>query len=309
MTLRQLQFARAVAECRSFSRAAKACHATQPTLSNAISQLEEDLGGRLFTRTTRKVELTPFGAYLLPFLNAVLDARGELEKAAEAFHHPVHKLLRIGFSPLVDGKLLNRVLEPYRQRHPDISIFFKECLLDDLSERLANGTIDIAIVPETGEETPFERFSFYSDELVYLPRDDGNRPPLAGPLLFSGLPDVPVIMTGGGCGLNGTLTSLAERQGARLRTYPGEAVSYQVIEEWAALGIGAGILPRAKLSAGVSRGVALLTNDGRPAVFSFQWIWNRTAPSRSHLAEYIDYVRATVPALVSGMEHQPRRLA
>ncbi|HOV05044.1 MAG TPA: LysR family transcriptional regulator, partial [Kaistiaceae bacterium] len=46
MNLRQLQFVVAVAETRSFSRAAEACHATQPTLSNAVGQLEAELGGR-----------------------------------------------------------------------------------------------------------------------------------------------------------------------------------------------------------------------------------------------------------------------
>ncbi|PVV15385.1 MAG: LysR family transcriptional regulator, partial [gamma proteobacterium symbiont of Ctena orbiculata] len=54
MNLKQLQFAAHVAETHSFSRAAELSFATQPTLSNAISQLEDELGGRLFNRTTRR---------------------------------------------------------------------------------------------------------------------------------------------------------------------------------------------------------------------------------------------------------------
>ena len=300
MKLRQLQFAQAVAEYRSFSKAAEHCHATQPTLSNAISQLEDELGGKLFTRTTRQVDLTPFGSYLLPYLKAVLDARSEMSKAAEAYHNPVHKLLRIGFSPLVDMKLLNRILSPYRKRHPDVSIFFKECLLDDLARRLTGNVIDIAIVPQNMQDGPFQNFAFYSDALFYLPQDGADQPPINGPVGISALPDSSVIMTGGGCGLNGALKPLFEGPGAKLRGYPGQAISYQVIEEWAELGIGAGILPRAKLSSGKDRACPLLLNDGRAAAFSFEWIWCQDSDPDSHLGEFVDYIRSTVPALITG---------
>ncbi|MBL3590227.1 MAG: LysR family transcriptional regulator [gamma proteobacterium endosymbiont of Lamellibrachia anaximandri] len=110
MNLKQLQFAAHVAETHSFSRAAELSFATQPTISNAISQFEEELGGRLFNRTTRKVDLTPFGEYILPRITEVLQSRDELVKAAESYHNPTHKILRIGFSPLVDMQRLDQVL-------------------------------------------------------------------------------------------------------------------------------------------------------------------------------------------------------
>lgn len=298
MKLRQLEFANAIAQTRSFSHAAQICHATQPTLSNAISQLEEELGGRLFTRTTRKVDLTPFGTYLLPYLQTVLEARLEMQKAAEAFHNPIHKLLRIGFSPLVDMNLLNRILTPFLQRHPDVSVFFKECLLDDLAGRLANNVIDIAIVPQDMHDTSVDHFTFYRDELFYLPMDAGAGAPSASQV--SNLPPDAIILTGGGCGLNGSLEALFKQQGAKLKSYPGQAISYSVIEEWAELGIGAGILPKAKLSMSNERAVPLKMNDGSAATFTFEWIWNSSASSKSHIAELIDYIQTVVPSLVKG---------
>lgn len=305
MKLRQLQFAKSIADTKSFSRAAEICHATQPTLSNAITQLEDELGGKLFTRTTRKVELTPFGSYLLPFLGAVLNDQEELEKAAAAFHNPVHKLLRIGFSPLIDMKLLNRIIEPFRQWHPDISIFFKECFLDDLSQRLENASIDIAIVPQFQVEGSIETSFFYRDPLFYLPQDTGGQHYTGGPVRLSGLPDVPVILTGGGCGLNDALEKLFEKQGVKWRSYPGQAISYPVIEEWASLGIGAGILPKAKLidsdrSTQEQKATPLLLNDGHPAFFGYDWIWSTSMPARTHITDFIDYIKTIVPVLVSG---------
>ena len=305
MKLRQLQFAKTIAEIGSFSRAAEICNATQPTLSNALTQLEEELGGKLFTRTTRKVALTPFGSYLLPFLSAVLEGKEEMEKAAIAFHNPVHKLLRIGFSPLVDMKLLNRVIKPYRQRHPDISIFFKECFLDDLSQRLVNESIDIAIVPDSAMEVAIERTPFYTDPLLYLPQDNGPQKKSGESLRLSVLPDAPIILTGGGCGLNDAVKEMFEAQGVKLRTYPGQAMSYPVIEEWASLGIGAGILPKAKLidvgqSVQEQKAIPLLLGDGSPASFTYNWNWSSSITAKAHIEDFIDYIQAVVPALVSG---------
>jgi DNA-binding transcriptional LysR family regulator len=300
MKLRPLRFVQAVAQCRSISRAAELCHATQPTLSNAISNLEEELGGRLFERTTRKVELTQFGRHMLPHIDTVLASCGELEAVAAAYHNPVHKLLRIGFSPLVDFRLLDRVLEPFRNHHPDVSLFFKECLLGDLSQRLSDGTIDLAVVPQSLHDAQHDGVAFYSDALIYLPCDNAADTPPPGPLRLSNLPDTPVVLTGGGCGLTEGLEPLFEQQGRALRAYPGQAITYRVIEEWASLGIGAGILPAAKLSAAAAGPRPLLLNDGSQAAFTFDWIWPSGATHQAHGADLIDWIRTRVPALVRG---------
>ena len=68
MNLIQLRFVTALASKRSFTAAASGCSVTQPTLSNGLGQLEDDLGAPLFVRTTRKVELTPFGKNFCPIL-------------------------------------------------------------------------------------------------------------------------------------------------------------------------------------------------------------------------------------------------
>ncbi|MCB1422090.1 MAG: LysR family transcriptional regulator [Nitratireductor sp.] len=300
MKLRHLQFAEAIARNRSFSKAAKECNATQPTLSNALTQLEEELGGKLFKRTTRSVELTPFGAFLMPYLTSVTSAQQELQAAALAFRKPAHKLLRIGFSPLVDITLLNRVLEPFFRKHPTVKVFFKECLLDDLNQRLDAGTIDVVVVPRQQGVAVRHSFPFYRDRLKYIPSADTPAQAGSGPLPLGKLPQAPVILTGGGCGLNGTLEDLFERQGARFDAYPGQALTYQVIEEWAELGIGAGILPAAKLSAGNHRAIPLVLKDGSPAMFEFEWQWRSPVAAQRHLADFVGYIRETVPALVAG---------
>jgi len=300
MKLRQLQFTREIARTGSFSLAAGVCNATQPTLSSAISQLEEELGSKLFARTTRQVELTPFGRHMLPYVEAVLGARDELEKAAEGFLNPAHKVLRIGFSPLVDVGLLDFVLAPFREAHPEVQIFFKECLLDDLSGRLAEGSVDLAVVPSDMVAVGQAHLSFYDDPLFYVPKD--GDPELGAALRLQDLPEAPVILTGGGCGLTGALDVLFGQEDMEFNRYPGAAISYQAIEDWAGLGIGAGILPKAKITTSRDRAVPLMRRNGTAAMLAFDWVWRQDLSQPPHMAALLDDLRNKVPALVAGRD-------
>jgi len=299
MKLRQLEFAREIARSGSFSAAADLCSATQPTLSNAVAQLEEELGAKIFARTTRNVELTPFGEYILPYLSAVLDARSEMVKATEAYLNPDHKVLRIGLSPLVDMQLLNEVLAPYRSENPKVTIYFKECLLDDLSSRLDHGSVDIAVVPGDMVEQGWDHFRFYDDPLYYIP-SHGLEPDRSEPIHITELPESPIIMTGGGCGLNRSLEVLFAQNAANFIAYPGAAVSYPVIEQWAGIGIGAAILPSAKLSSSKTRARRLLKQNEDSASFEFKWVWKPNLASPPHLDLLQKHIRDRVPSLVAG---------
>jgi len=300
MNLKQLRFAQSVAETCSFSKAAERCHASQPTLSNAISLLEEQLGARLFVRTTRKVSLTAFGEYMLPYIKTVLSDLNELEQAASSFHNPEQKMLRIGLSPLIDMQRLDRVLKPYRKVNPQVSIFFKECLLEDMQQRLEQDKIDIVVVPTdmmTSEKAPI---FFYEEPLYYLPQNDGSDRKKQFQYKLSDLPDAQIILTGGGCGLNTSLESLFNHSGIKLNAYSGQALSYSVIEEWASLGIGAGILPQAKISTQNKHACPLMISDSQAASFSYEWVLSNNKNTRNEVSGFIDYLSNIVPALIQG---------
>lgn len=299
MKLRQVRFAVEIARTGSFARAADACHATQPTLSSGLAALEGELGDRLFRRTTRSVELTPFGRHMLPSLQGLLDGEAEVHAAARDWRVPPHPVLRLGFSPLVDMRLLHQVLEPYRRLSPDTEIFFKECLTDDMSVRLANGTVDFVVAVSGSLDGVWHSQPFYEDPLRYLPQDGVNDVP-SGPVAIADLPDTPIIMTGGGCGLNGALERLFVEEGGTLKPYPGQAISYQVIADWAGLGIGAGLLPDAHI-AKTEASVPVRRGDGTDACFRFDWHWSQNGAGGNHIAQFRDHIHRIVPALVSGM--------
>src|SRR5262249_9641161 len=156
---------------------------TQPTLSNGLALLEEELGGPIFVRTTRKVALSPFGEHILPLIEAVLRAQAELEAGGRAFYHPAHRMVRIGLSPPVDSRVLGQVLEPYEAEHRGVETHFKECFLDELDERLRSAQLDVVIRPRPVDAPPRKSvagLTIYEEDLFYVPRHAGTAPALQG---------------------------------------------------------------------------------------------------------------------------------
>jgi len=116
----------AVAEELHFGRAAQRLHISQPPLSRQIALLEEEVGYPLFTRTSRKVELTAAGAALLPEARAVL---ARLDAAAELVRNMGRGeagSLRLGFAGTAMEGRLPDVIRAFRERHPKVSLELRE---------------------------------------------------------------------------------------------------------------------------------------------------------------------------------------
>jgi hypothetical protein len=80
-----------------------------------VTQLEEELGQAIFLRST-PLQLTPFGAYLAPILEEALRGIDDVSQAAARFRGNAETVIRLGLLPLVDARLLTRVLEPFARK-------------------------------------------------------------------------------------------------------------------------------------------------------------------------------------------------
>jgi DNA-binding transcriptional LysR family regulator len=144
--LRQLRYFVAVAEERSFTRAAERLHIAPSPLSAAIRRLERELGTPLFTRTTRSVRLTAAGERLLaagaPALAAVETAFAEAVQAGRG----VLGTLRLGASPAARYDVRPALLAQLRERHPGIEVEVSEATSDALRRELQDGRLDAAIL-------------------------------------------------------------------------------------------------------------------------------------------------------------------
>src|SRR5207245_11598061 len=105
-SLRQLQYAAAVADTGGFRKAAQLCHVSQPSLSAQLAQLEEALGVRLFERDRRRVLVTPAGNEMLARARRVLLEAEDLVAAASRLRDPLCGAVRLGGMPPVSPYLL-----------------------------------------------------------------------------------------------------------------------------------------------------------------------------------------------------------
>lgn len=302
MNLNQLRFAGAVASTGSFTAAAAACGVTQPTLSNAIAQLEEELGQKLFLRTTRKVSLTAFGAHVLPDIERVLSARHALVQRAQAFLTPQKQLIRIGTSPLLDGRFLSLLLEPYCRKSPNVELLLREMNMDDLWRMLEAEQLDFVFGVEEPAKAQREQSFLYREPLLYVPRGGGEVLGVSGgTIAFEAIVDETFVMVPDACGLSRTIRALFRDHRRILHSYSGEALSYQVLEQWANLGIGAAILPESKLSLSADRALRIRGRSGEVIQLGFEAVWHRGATRLPHLADFVAYLREIVPVIAEGL--------
>lgn len=302
MNLNQLRFAEAVASTGSFTAAASACCVTQPTLSNGVAQLEDELGGRLFSRTTRKVALTMFGVHVMPYLVEVLRAQSTLEQQASAYLKPAKRLIRIGSSPLVKASLLSLMIEPFRTLHPDLAVVLREMNMTDLHRMLDDGLLDFVVGVAGSRKGTRKVAPLYSEPLLYVPR--GGQPPPAsrdGFVELNAIANEVYVMVPDACGLARTTRELFRSHRKKLLEYSGEAMSYQVLEEWATLGIGSAILPQSKIRGRDHAAFQIKDKTGQAVQIRFEASWSTKPNVVPHLVDFEHHLLQVVPRIVSGL--------
>lgn len=175
MDLRPLRYFIAVAEERHIGRAANRLHMTQPPLSRAIRQLEDDLGAPLFERTPKGVTLTPAGKVLYDETGALLGRADRIRRRVAA---------AAGTAPLVVGTLADaaeqvggRLVPLFRARYPHVHVTLHESDLGDPTAGLRAGRVDVAITRTPFDDTGIDTHVLRSVPVGVVMRDDD---PFAG---------------------------------------------------------------------------------------------------------------------------------
>ncbi|BFU93523.1 MAG: transcriptional regulator [Nitrospira sp.] len=307
MNLSQLRFATSLASTGSFTLAAAECCVTQPTLSNGIAQLEDELGAQLFVRTTRKVGLTPFGVYALPYMTEVLKAHTVLASQAKAFLHPDQQLIRIGTSPLVDASLLKLMIEPFRRDNPRVDIVLREMNMTDLHQMLDRGLLDYVFGVAEAHKKRWVTATLYDEPLMFIPPGQGwLGNPRRESVDLKDIANETYVMVPDACGLSRVTRGIFRSQRRTLKEYSGRAMSYHVLQDWAALGMGAAILPKSKISESRQHVYPIEGRARREVRITFEAIWSRNKARAPHLRAFEQHLCKVVPHIVRG--HIPAKI-
>jgi LysR family transcriptional regulator, hca operon transcriptional activator len=172
MELRHLRYFITVAEELNFSKAALKLYTAQPSLSQQIKDLEEDVGVKLLNRTKRKVELTEEGAVFLEQARLTLAQADKAVAMARQVSQAKQQMLRIGFVPVAEMKIFPYVLPNLRVQNPDLKIELLSLNNADQARLLKKGEIDIAFTRQNLQSDEIDSKFVLREPLIFLlPKD------------------------------------------------------------------------------------------------------------------------------------------
>ncbi len=193
-SIRQLEYFVSVAESGSIVEAARRLHVTQPTVSGALSKMEEQFGTGLFIRHhARGVSLTASGRRLLPEARTLLRHLEQFEHEARAASGEVVGRLDIGCFVTLAPRYMPELISRFTARHPRVEIGVQEGYQDDLVQGLAIGRFDLALLYD--ENLPAELEATILAEMepyVLLPK--AHRLARARQIALESLRDEPFIL-------------------------------------------------------------------------------------------------------------------
>ncbi len=166
MTIRHLKIFKTVADLGGMSKAAKELHITQPSISQAIAELEKYYGVKLFERLSQKIYLTKEGELMLSFSRHILDSFEQMEAAMNQAAEK--SSLRIGCSVSVGTCLIEEILDEAKERIPQCQISVIVANSSEIEQLILTNEVDVGIVEGILKNKDLVITPVCEDELVLV---------------------------------------------------------------------------------------------------------------------------------------------
>ncbi len=168
MDLRQLEYFTAIVKEGSLTGAAKRCRIAQPSLSQQLRALEDELGETLVLRKPRGVEATAAGRILMEHAERVLNEASLLRERFAQRRESQEGCVIFGMIPTIAPYLLPRFLGPFRESFPKIDVQVREARTSGLIQQVVDGTIEFAILSDVTPQDQ-KKWSLHVRELFREP--------------------------------------------------------------------------------------------------------------------------------------------
>ncbi len=263
MTLNELRYIVAVANERSFGRAAQRCFVSQPALSVAIQKLEEELGARLFERGKSEITVTTVGTRIVEQAQKVLEEAAQIREIAQKGRNPLAGPLKLGVIFTVAPYLLPDLVPALRDLAPQMPLELEENLTEHLESGLKSGRIDAAIIA-----LPFAppgiltEFLYEEPFQVVVPTGHkwASRKSIRSEELAA---ENPILLNVGHCFRDQVLDSCPELN--RAETQVARTSSLETVRNMVASGLGVSVLPRDALTPKYASRLVVPVPFARPA--------------------------------------------
>lgn len=216
-SLRQLEFAVAVAEAGSFTAAAARCHTVQSALSHQIAKLEAQLGARLFDRNGRRVHVTAAGEVFLHNARQTLRAAQRLQDEMAQALGVVRGRINIGQISSLTTVSVPALLSAFRHAHAEVDVHLRTGMSEALLHELAEGRLDVALVgvgPQVA--LPEQRLLLHEEGLALIVAP-GHRLARRRSVALRELDDAPMAGLIAGAGTRGIVDAAFAGAGLRQR--------------------------------------------------------------------------------------------
>ncbi len=168
INLSQLRIFQAVAQTRSFTRAAEAVHLTQPGISKHVKQMEEYYGIPLFDRLGKKVALTQAGEILFAASQEVTVSIENAEQRIDDLKGLRGGKLVLGTSFPIGVYILPQVLAAFRESYPAVEVVLEISLSEKVNARILSNRLDLGLVTHRANDSRLLSQEFMTDQLVAI---------------------------------------------------------------------------------------------------------------------------------------------
>ena len=165
MELLQLQYFKTIAECQHITKAANKLMISQPSLSNTLSRIENELGVQLFDRQGRNIVLNNYGRIVLEHTNNILRELDNIHTEIDEMEQRQNKAITIA-SP--DSLYLREWLPKFVNQNQDLSIRHFVTTMEKIELELLNGSVDFGIFSQTPQNPAFDSYILWEDDYVVL---------------------------------------------------------------------------------------------------------------------------------------------
>lgn len=242
ITLRQLEFALAVAKHKHFKRAAEECSISQSALSLGIAELEKQLDTQIFERNNKQVLITPIGEQLLQRAQTIFSEIQDLITMAHSHQTPLAYPMTIGIIPTIAPYLLPKVLPALTDKYPTFEITVVEKQTERLLDLVRYGHIDTAIIALPYVVEGLHVFEFWAEDFfAVFPK--GSDLARLDHITSSQLSKTNLLLLGEGHCLTDQVLSICSMSKEQIKSGFSDA-SLNTIIQMALAGMGTTLVPK-----------------------------------------------------------------
>ena len=168
MTITQLNYVLALDKSKNFTKAAKACKISQPSLSTQIQKLEEELGVEIFDRTKKPIKSTEIGKILINQFKVIIDESSNVSELIIKSKEKINKNIKFGISYTLEATLLPLFYESLISKFDNSNIKLTINSKDKLLKKLNNNEIDFIITTTPRLKKELKVIPFYYEPLMIV---------------------------------------------------------------------------------------------------------------------------------------------